>query len=166
MTPKHPSSEERDYIRQVREFNRFYTKQIGVLQEGLLDSAYSLTEVRIMYELLQENANTAAELANMLGINRGYLSRILKRFKSLGLIERTRSSADGREQLLKLTANGRYVYAPLNERANAEVEHLLNGLTAREIRKLLNAMGAIREVLSRSGSEDAADPVKGRTEAS
>lgn len=152
MTPEYTRSAKRDHIKRVREFNRFYTKQIGVLQEGLLDSAYSLTEVRIMYELLPGNAKTAAELAGILGINRGYLSRILKRFKSLGLIERTRSSADGRELLLKLTSKGRRVYAPLDERANFEIAQLLSGLSAIQIRRLLDAMGTIREVLGSSNS--------------
>lgn len=149
MSPKHKNSARPASVARVRKFNRFYTKQIGVLQEGLLESAYSLTELRIMYELLHGNATTASELAELLGINHGYLSRILKRFKSLGFIERTRSPSDGRELLLNLTNKGRRVYGPLNERANAEVEQLLKELTAEDIRKLLEAMDIIREVLGR-----------------
>ena len=136
-------------VARVREFNRFYTKQIGVLQEGLLDSAYSLTEVRIMYELSQRTDTTASELAELLGINHGYLSRILKRFKSLGFIERRRSRVDGRQLLLNLTAKGRRLYAPLDGQANAEVELLLKGLSAKDIRGLLEAMDTIRQLLSR-----------------
>ena len=150
MAAGHKCSGERDYIARVREFNRFYTKQIGVLQEGLLDSAYSLTELRIMYELLHEKAHTASDLVDLLGINRGYLSRILKRFKALGFIARTRSSADGRELLLKLTAKGRKVYAPLNARANFEVAQLLRSLSGEQIRRILEAMDTIRQVLGSS----------------
>src|SRR5215831_6869218 len=123
----------RDYVARVREFNRFYTKQIGVLQEGMLKSPYSLTELRIMYELLHGNVTTASELSELLGVNRGYLSRVLKRFKSLGLIERTRSVSDGRELLLRLTTKGRRIYAPLDKRANVEVEQLLEHLSEREV---------------------------------
>jgi DNA-binding MarR family transcriptional regulator len=149
MSAKHKNAAKPGDVARVREFNRFYTRQIGVLQEGLLESAYSLTELRIMFELLHGNAATASELADLLGINHGYVSRILKRFKSLGFIERTRSRADGRELLLKLTSKGRRVYAPLNERADAEVEELLSQLSAEEVRKLLEAMVAIRQLLTR-----------------
>src|SRR5262249_51972303 len=114
---------------------------------------YSLTEVRIMYELVHENATTASALADLLGVNHGYLSRILKRFKSLGFIERSRSLTDGRELLLKLTSRGRKVYALLNERANSEVERLLKGLATEDIRKLLAAMDAIRGLLGGSRPE-------------
>jgi len=150
MASRHENSAKGAFVARVREFNRFYTKQIGVLQEGLLESAYSLTELRIMYELLHGNASTASELAGLLGINRGYLSRILKRFKALGFVARMRSAADGRELLLKLTSKGRRVYAPLNGRANAEVDQLLRGLTGQEAGELLEAMDTIRELLGRA----------------
>ncbi len=152
MKLRQQNTAKRDDIGRIRDFNRFYTKQIGVLQEGMLASAYSLTELRIMYELLHGNATTASELAELLGINRGYLSRVLKRFKSLGLIEHTRSAADGRELLLRLTTKGRKIYAPLNERANVEIEQLLKNLSAQEINELLEAMRTIRELLSPDSS--------------
>jgi DNA-binding MarR family transcriptional regulator len=147
MTTKNANSQKRDYVAGVREFNRFYTRRIGALQEKLLESAYSLTELRIMYELLHRNAKTASELAHRLGINRGYVSRILKRFKFSGLIERSRSAADRRELLLRLTRKGRCAYAPLNRRASAEVEQLLEPLTDEEAGKLLDAMHTIRQLL-------------------
>jgi DNA-binding MarR family transcriptional regulator len=145
---KRNSSTKPGSVARVREFNRFYTKQIGVLQEGLLESPYSLTEARIMFELCRRADMTAAELADLLGINHGYLSRILKRFKSLGFIDRARSSADGRELLLNLTRKGRAAYAPLDARANAEVRQLLSHLSAKNRRKLLEAMDAVRRLLS------------------
>jgi DNA-binding MarR family transcriptional regulator len=150
MASKYRHSVRGNPVARVREFNRFYTRQIGMLQEKLLESTYSLTELRIMYELLHKNVTTASELASLLGINRGYLSRVLKRFKGSGFIERVRSKADGRELLLKLTSKGRRVYAPLNRRASAEVDQLLIGLTQQEVSELLGAMDTIRELLDRS----------------
>ncbi len=148
MSAKDKNSERVQPVARVREFNRFYTRQIGVLQEGLLKSVYSLTELRIMYELRERTNTTASELAEILGINHGYLSRILARLKSLGFIERKRSPADGRQLLLNLTSNGRRAYAPLDARASAEVGLLLKDLSAEDIRKLLEAMDTIRQLLS------------------
>lgn len=148
MSAQDKNSEKFHPVARVRQFNRFYTKQIGVLQEGLLESAYSLTELRIMYELRERTDTTASELAELLGINHGYLSRILARFKTLGFIERKRSPADRRQLLLHLTARGRRVYAPLDARASSEVELLLRDLSAEDVRKLLEAMDTIRRVLS------------------
>jgi DNA-binding MarR family transcriptional regulator len=150
MGARDKSSEKVHSVALVREFNRFYTQQIGVLQEGLLESAYSLTELRIMYELRERANTTASELAGLLGINHGYLSRILARFKSLGFIERKRSPADGRQLLLNLTSKGRRAYAPLDARASAEVELLLKDLSAEEVGKLLEAMNTIRQLLNRT----------------
>ena len=100
-----------------------------------------------MFELSHRANTTASELADLLGINHGYLSRILKRFKSLGLIVRKRSPVDGRELLLTLTSKGRAVYFPLNARANAEVRELLKTLSIKDIRILLHAMERIRQLL-------------------
>jgi DNA-binding MarR family transcriptional regulator len=135
-------------VESVREFNRFYTRQIGLLQEGLLASPFSLTEVRIMFELSQRANCTASDLANELGLNHGYLSRILRRFQSLGFITKKRSPADGRQLLLTLTSKGHRAYAPLDKRASSEIEALLEGLSASEIRRLLDAMKTIRRLLS------------------
>ena len=134
-------------IAQVREFNRFYTRQIGVLQEGLLGSPFSLTEVRLMYELAHRKTPTASELADVLGINRGYLSRILRRFQSRGLIQKRRSARDGRQLFLHLTSNGQRAYTPLNARAESEVHELLQGLSKSKMRRLLDSMHTIRSLL-------------------
>jgi DNA-binding MarR family transcriptional regulator len=103
-------------VESVREFNRFYTRQIGLLQEGLLASPFSLTEVRILFELSQRANCTASDLATELGLDHGYLSRILRRFQSLGFITKERSAADGRQLLLTLTSKGHRAYAPLDKR--------------------------------------------------
>ena len=136
-----------EVIDAVRRFNRLYTKQIGVLNEGLLNSAYSLTEVRVLYELANGGSTTATALGNELGLDAGYLSRILRKFQDKKLIERTPSEADARNMLLTLTEKGRREFAPLNAASDAEVETLLAKLTAEEQRQLLGSMQRIERLL-------------------
>jgi DNA-binding MarR family transcriptional regulator/GNAT superfamily N-acetyltransferase len=131
----------------VRSFNRFYTKQIGVLHEGLLGSPYSLTEVRVLYELAHRERPTATDLVRELGVDAGYLSRILRGFSRRGLIVRTPSPADGRQTLLSLTAQGRTAFAPLNARSHAEVAALLGALPAAAQADVIAAMGTIQRRL-------------------
>src|ERR1700722_7482189 len=95
-----------DHVQAVPRFNRFYTRKIGVLNEGLLKSDLSLTEVRVLYEVAHRNRPSAAELGKDLGLDAGYLSRILRRFEARGLIERHPSETDGRQHLLTLTKQG------------------------------------------------------------
>lgn len=131
----------------VRGFNRFYTKQIGVLHEGLLGSPFSLTEVRVLYELANRERPTAADLIRELGLDAGYLSRILRGFAKRGLIIKTPSTADRRQTLLSLTARGRRAFAPLNARSHEEVAAMLTGLSAARQACLIEAMGTIQTVL-------------------
>lgn len=134
-------------IAAVRKFNRFYTKQIGILREGLLDSPFSLTEVRVLYELSGGAHSTASKLRKDLSLDAGYLSRILKGFEMRGLVRKTSSEADARQTLLSLTPKGRKVFAPLDHRANEEVRELLGSLSVDEQTRLVRAMETVEELL-------------------
>ena len=138
----------KDLIARVRAFNRFYTSVIGVLSEGLLDSPYSLTEARVIFELAQREATEVTALRRDLGIDAGYLSRLLARFETDGLITRARSAADGRRQVIRLTAAGRAAYDVLDERSAAEVHRLLQPLNGERRRRLVAAMDTIEEILA------------------
>jgi DNA-binding MarR family transcriptional regulator/GNAT superfamily N-acetyltransferase len=131
----------------VRRFNRFYTRQIGLLQKGLLRSNFSLTEARVIYELAQRELTTATELANELGIDPGYLSRILRGFQKHGLIDKRTSHTDGRQGYLWLTERGQEAFAGLNARSQHEIEAMLNKLSGEEQHRLLEAMGTIEGLL-------------------
>lgn len=144
-------------VQQVRHFNRFYTKQIGVLQEGLLSSPFSLLEVRILYEVAHRQNLTAAQLVQELGLDPGYLSRILAKFEKQSLLRRTRSSSDGRQHYLSLTRKGQNTFRPLEQRSNEQVALLLNKLGPSEQKRLLAAMRAIEEALGRP-ADRAASP--------
>src|SRR3712207_5501131 len=98
----------------VRRFNRFHTPPIGLLQDGYLDSPFSLTEVRVLYELAQRDGVTPTQLARTLSVDPAYVSRILRGFSEVGLIDRRRSHADGRQSLLSLTRHGRAVFRRLD----------------------------------------------------
>ncbi|HEV7371575.1 bifunctional helix-turn-helix transcriptional regulator/GNAT family N-acetyltransferase [Arenibaculum sp.] len=134
-------------IADVRRFNRFYTRQIGVLHEGLLKSPYSLTESRVLYELAHRDGLNAAGLAKDLGLDAGYLSRMLRAFERQGLVTRVPSPNDARQMLLSLTAAGRVAFGELNARSHEEVAALLAGLPEADRRRLTEAMRTIEEVL-------------------
>ena len=131
----------------VRRFNRFYTQKIGVLKEGLLDSPYSLSEARVLYELANRDAPTASELARDLGFDPGYLSRILRGFQGRRLLVKRRSANDGRQSHLTLTAKGRRAFAILDRRSRAEIGELLGELVVDDQRRLVAAMRTIEELL-------------------
>lgn len=135
-------------IEVVRTFNREYTRLLGVLDEGLLDSPYSLTEVRLMFELAQVAELATTRLRESLGLDPGYLSRLLARLEADGLVERSRSGADLRRQLVRLTGRGREVFADLDVRSAAQVEGLLKDLPADRRHRLVSAMAAIRSLLA------------------
>ena len=134
-------------IAAVRRFTRFYTRRIGVLQEGLHDSPFSLTQSRVLYELANRVAPTAAELAGDLGLDAGYLSRILRGFKQRGLITRTPSAKDGRQTHLSLTPGGREVFAPLDRGSHDQVAAMLARLPEGGQARLIEAMAAVEQSL-------------------
>jgi len=127
----------------VRRFNRFYTKQIGLLHEGYLESPFSLSEVRVLYELAHREKPTAAELGRELGLDAGYLSRILRGFERRHLVERTASKADGRQSHLALTKRGRAAFAPLQARSHSDIGAMLGKLSGADQKRVLEAMNTI-----------------------
>lgn len=134
----------------VRRFNRFYTRQVGLLQEGLYKSRFSLTEVRVLYELAHRHQPTATELGKELGLDAGYLSRILRRFEASRLIARRPSERDGRQSHLRLTQKGRRVFAPLDAASQREVAVMLRRLQPDARQRLVEAMGVIERLLSKA----------------
>jgi DNA-binding MarR family transcriptional regulator/GNAT superfamily N-acetyltransferase len=134
-------------VETVRRFNRFYTRQIGLLNEGLLESPFSLTEVRALYELAHREHPTAADLCKELGLDAGYASRILRNFEKRGLIEKKNSSRDARQSLLNLTRRGRTVFEPLESRSDAQVSRMLNMLSPAKQGNLIHAMQTIESIL-------------------
>jgi len=131
----------------VRRFNRFYTKQIGLLSEHILKSQFSLAEARVIYELAQREQSTATELGGELGLDAGYLSRLLAAFKKRGLIARKPSETDGRQSVIRLTEKGRKAFAELNAHSHNEIEALLGRLSAADQNRLIEAMRVIEESL-------------------
>jgi DNA-binding MarR family transcriptional regulator/GNAT superfamily N-acetyltransferase len=131
----------------VRRFNRFWTRQIGVLREGYLESPFSLTEVRVLYELAYREETTAGELGEELGLDAGYLSRLLRGFEKHGLIHKRPSEADGRRRLLRLTERGREAFAPLDARSRNDIGAMLGGMSIAGQERLVGAMRTIEELL-------------------
>lgn len=134
-------------VEAVRRFNRFYTRQIGVLQEGLLQSPFSLTEARVLYELAHQKETTATALGEELGLDAGYLSRILRGFQKQGLIDKKPSETDGRQSLLRLTASGKKAFARIDKDSQREIGAMLQSLPAAGQSRLIEAMGTIEELL-------------------
>ncbi|ANB57498.1 FR47-like family protein [Anoxybacillus sp. B7M1] len=137
-------------INAVRHFNRFITRQIGALQEGLLHSPYSLTESRILFEIANHSQITASDLTRQLGLDPGYLSRILTRLEEQGVIYKERSETDGRQRILKLTSEGKAVFSLLNQRSYDEVSEFLSELSDIEQQQLIHAMQTIEGILTKN----------------
>jgi DNA-binding MarR family transcriptional regulator/GNAT superfamily N-acetyltransferase len=130
----------------VREFNRHYTAVLGLLREGLLDTPYSLTEARIIFELARQREAEVISLRGGLDLDAGYLSRILARFAGDGLVTRTRSAADARRQVIGLTSRGAEVFARLDTLANDQIRDLLAPLSPGQRRDLTAAMARIEQI--------------------
>jgi DNA-binding MarR family transcriptional regulator/GNAT superfamily N-acetyltransferase len=136
-------------VETVRAFNRFYTQRIGVLEDGYLDSDFSLAQVRVLYELAHRDRPTASEIARDLGLDAGYLSRILRGFERAGLIEK-QAAPDARQRLLSLTARGREVFAPLDTASQQQIAALLTTLSPSQQHRLVQSMEHVMGALGGS----------------
>ncbi|MEX0591395.1 MAG: helix-turn-helix domain-containing GNAT family N-acetyltransferase [Xanthobacteraceae bacterium] len=140
----------------VRHFNRFYTRKIGVLEERLLQGPFSLAEARVLYELAHRKRPTATDVGRELGLDAGYLSRILKRFERKRLIKRTISRTDARQSLLQVTAKGRKALAPLELKSRGVVGAILKPLSSADRVRLLGNMRSIESILAGAHAEEGA----------
>lgn len=147
-----------DRIAAVRHFDRVFTRQIGVLREGLLHTPYSLTEARILFELAHRENPTAAELGRELGLDAGYLSRTLARLEDQGLVERVPAENDGRLRLLRLTVEGKAAFTILDTRSHDEVAELLSDIGEADQQRLLTAMETIERVLGQRAGFKFSEP--------
>ena len=145
MTTGTEGLEER--IAQIRRFNRFWTRRIGALGEGHLETPFSLTEARVLYELAQRDSATATELIQELGLDAGYLSRILRSFQERGLVDRRTSAADARQNRVSLTDAGRATFAGLDAAARRDIGEMLRDLPAVEQERLVASMRTIERAL-------------------
>jgi len=147
------AAELEDRIAAVRRFSRFYTRQLGLLQESLVDTPYSLTEARVLYELAHREPTTASALAAALDLDHGYLSRILRRFGDAKLLTKKPAPGDARQSLVAITAKGRKAFAPLNRNSHDQVAGLLGRLGDAEQARVIAAMENIENLLQPSAPE-------------
>jgi len=136
-----------DHVAAVRAFNRFYTNVIGLLQEGLLATPYSLTEARVIFELAGRDHADATALRRMLDIDAGYLSRVLARLEAAQILSRHRSAGDGRRLEIGLTEQGHAAFRMLDMRSASQVSELLERLSGADQRRLTSAMATVREII-------------------
>src|SRR4051794_22503675 len=139
---------DRQRVAAVRRFNRFYTQHLGVLRQGWLDSAFSLTEARVLYEIRQRKRATATDIGRDLGLDAGYLSRILRRFEKSGLMRKQVSAGDRRQSFLSMTARGNRTFAPLEQRTERQVGAVLTKLRVPERDRLVAAMRAVERMVA------------------
>jgi DNA-binding MarR family transcriptional regulator/N-acetylglutamate synthase-like GNAT family acetyltransferase len=135
------------HISAIREFNRFYTQKIGVLRDGVYDSGYTLTEVRVLYEIAHRSGALASDLAHDLALDAGYLSRILAKFVRRGWLKRERSGDDARKSHLHLTAKGRVAFKALDARSRQEMGGLLASLSPEKQARLQGHLQGVQSLL-------------------
>jgi DNA-binding MarR family transcriptional regulator len=143
-------SDTHDLINKIRSFNRFYTNIIGLLDQHYLNSPFSLTEGRVLYEICNTEECSAKKIREKIVIDEGYLSRILASFSKRGLIKRVASSKDGRLRLIAPTEKGKQEFARLNENSNSLISQLIERLSNEEREDLLSKMEAIRTLLEKA----------------
>lgn len=135
-------------IQDVREFNRFYTGIIGLLDEHIYQSSYSLPEARVLYELHHQQPCSATDLVQAIGMDKGYLSRVLNAFVKKKLLSRKKSEADGRASVLSLTIKGEKEFELIDRASAAQLTQLLSSLNESTLKRLLTHMSGIRELLT------------------
>jgi DNA-binding MarR family transcriptional regulator/N-acetylglutamate synthase-like GNAT family acetyltransferase len=135
-------------IAAVRRFNRFYTQHLGVLHDGWLDSAFSLTQARVLYEIRERPHATATDIGRDLGLDAGYLSRILRGFHKAGLIAKEVSPDDARQSFLSITAKGRKTFGPLEQRTLQQVGEVLDRLSVDRQKQLVAAMASVEALIA------------------
>jgi len=138
---------QQEQTRAIRAFNRFWTNHMGVLEAGLLDTPFSPTEARVLYELSRSAETDMLRLRHLLRLDAGYLSRIVKRFERDGLVEATSLAADGRRRVLRLTDEGRDAFEDLDARSTEQATSLQSGLSEEDRHRLVNAMATVRSLL-------------------
>jgi DNA-binding MarR family transcriptional regulator len=141
---------DQDLIDRIRSFNRFYTNVIGLLDQHFLDSPFSLTEGRVLYEICNTEDCSAKKIRANIIIDEGYLSRILDNFVKRSLIEKTPSPEDGRLRIIVPTEKGKQEFSNLNDNSNQLISRLIERLSAEERAELLNKMEGIRALLEKS----------------
>lgn len=151
--PPRSRPDDHDFADAMRRFARFYTRRIGLLDQRLNGGPFSLTEARVLYELHARGQETASRLGADLGLDPGYLSRLLKRFEAQGLIARRPDAADARRAIVSLTAAGERAYAPLKHASRASMLDLAGALGADDRARLLGAMAEVERLLSPTGDE-------------
>ena len=149
------------HVARVRRFNRFYTRQIGALDRDFLDSEFSLTEVRVLYELRHRERTTASTLASELGLDAAYLSRILRDFERRHLLAKAKSRADRRQTILRLTAKGRRVFDAIDSRQHEVVRQMIGSLPSDARREIVDSMGRIERLLQPTTSVEPAYTLRG-----
>lgn len=138
------------HIQEIRAFNRFYTNVIGLLDRHILNSNYSLPEVRIMFELYHNNGMTASDIITQIDIDKSYLSRILKGFEKSKLINRVSSAIDKRATVLQLTAKGKKEFEALDKASEKQIETLFEQLTDKECDDLVKKIAGVKKLLNKS----------------
>ncbi len=136
-----------DAINAIRSFNRFYTNILGLHERHLLNSHFTLAEVRVMYEVMQATQVTASDLTTALNIDKGYLSRIIKKLEKHGLIHRTPAAHDRRKALIEMTPAGQQQFTQLNQASNQQIAELTQALEPSTMRSLVKHMEAIKSIL-------------------
>ncbi|PSL43800.1 MarR family transcriptional regulator with acetyltransferase activity [Chitinophaga niastensis] len=154
---QYPMSADIQTIGDIRRFNRFYTGMIGLLNQHILESNLSLSEVRVLYEIGQQDKCTAGQLIAALKIDGGYLSRMLKKFEKEGWLSRQQSTGDGRTFFLHLTNSGKKMLAGLDEKSTEEIRQLVDPLPEKQQQQVAGAMKTIQEVLSAPSVAPVAD---------